>query len=259
MTPAAASLANALESVAISDEVSLQLFRRVQEELLRDSRHVRQPDFTSIQVRDLESLFCIYDRLYFAGLLEQALGGQRLSFAFSKRMTRAGGRTTRHRLPSGEARYEIAIASSMLFDGFRESDRRVTVCGWECASRLDALQRIFEHELVHLAENLCWSHTNCSARRFQRIAANYFRHRVHTHNLVTRRERAAEAGIRPGTRVMFEYDGRRMLGRVNRITKRATVLVEDPQGRAFTDGKRYKVYYVPIAGLSVVQSKTLSL
>ena len=28
------------------------------------------------------------------------------------------------------------------------------VCGLACANRLEALQRIFEHEMVHLIENL---------------------------------------------------------------------------------------------------------
>ena len=89
--------------------------------------------------------------------------------------------------------YEIAIASSMLFDSFREADRRITACGVECQDRLEALQRIFEHELVHLGEQLCWGASDCSAARFQEIAGRLFLHRAHTHNLITRRERAADS------------------------------------------------------------------
>jgi hypothetical protein len=33
---------------------------------------------------------------------------------------------------------------------------------------------------------------------------------------------------------------------VNRITRRATILVEDSRGERFSDGKRYLKYYVPI-------------
>ena len=36
------------------------------------------------------------------------------------------------------------------------------------------------------------------------------------------------------------------MGRVNRITKRATVLLENQQGEHFTDGKRYETYYIPL-------------
>jgi hypothetical protein len=134
--------------------------------------------------------------------------------------------------------FEIAIAVRMLFDAFRDVDRQVSVCGQECGNRLQAMQRIFEHELVHLVEMLCWQESDCSAARFQDIAARLFLHRAHTHALVTRRERAARIGIRVGSRVSFDYDGRTHTGRVNRITQRVTVLVEDPRdallGRAAT-------------------------
>jgi len=36
------------------------------------------------------------------------------------------------------------------------------------------------------------------------------------------------------------------MGIVNRITRRATVLVENPGGRLFSNGKKYMKDYVPI-------------
>jgi inactivated superfamily I helicase len=122
----------------------------------------------------------------------------------------------------------------------------------DCESRLEALQRIFEHEVMHLAEMLCWERSDCATARFQHIAARFFLHRAHTHDLVTRRELAADSGIRPGSRVAFVFEGRSLTGRVNRITKRATVLVEDSEGRMYSDGARYNTYYVPIAHLEPV-------
>jgi hypothetical protein len=119
---------------------------------------------------------------------------------------------------------------------------------------LDALQRIFEHELVHLVENLCWGHSDCAALRFQDVARRFFGHSSHTHNLITRRERAAASGIRVGSRVMFRFENRELSGRVNRITKRATVLVEDPAGAPYSDGLRYKAYYVPIRLLQPLEN-----
>ena len=44
-----------------------------------------------------------------------------------------------------------------------------------------------------------------------------------------------------------------MQGRVNRITRRATVLVPNPAGQKFSDGKRYSRYYVPLERLRRVQ------
>jgi len=164
-------------------------------------------------------------------------------------MTSSGGKTTRYRARNGEVSYEIAVASSILFDGFGPADRRITVCGLECEDRLQALQRIVEHELVHLGEQLCWETSDCARARFQDIAGRLFGHRAHTHSLITRKERAAESGIRPGSRVTFTFGGKRLTGLVNRITKRATVLVEDPAGMRYSDGSHYKAYYVPIAWL----------
>ena len=52
--------------------------------------------------------------------------------------------------------------------------------------------------------------------------------------------------------VGFTYSGQWLRGRVNRVTKRATVLVEHAKGRKYTDGKRYLKYYVPLGELEVV-------
>ena len=80
-------------------------------------------------------------------------------------MSRVGGTTTRFRKTTGEIRYEIAISCGLLFDSFKPGDRPITASGVECFSRLEALQRIFEHETVHLAEYLAWNTSNCSADR----------------------------------------------------------------------------------------------
>lgn len=168
-------------------------------------------------------------------------------------MTRTGGTTTRFRLrATGEITYEIAIAITILFDAFHDAGRAITVCGVECRGRLEALQRIFEHELLHLSEQLCWEVSDCRAPRSQEIAGRLFLHRDHTHSLITRVERAAHAGIHPGSSVAFTFEGQRFVGRVNRITQRATVLVQDAAGALYSDGLRYHTYYVPLSGLEPV-------
>jgi len=246
---AKSALAEALLALKLPEESILSRVHQIHRDVLAHSPDIRQANFTAIHPRDLEFLFGAYDEPFFTGLCRPALEGRRLNFRLSPRMTRAGGKTTQYRARNGGLSFEIAIASSMLFDGFRETDRRITVCGLECLDRLEALQRVFEHELVHLAEQLCWGDSDCTAARFQDIAGRLFLHRAHTHNLVTRRERAAASGIRVGSRVIFAFEGRRLTGRVNRITKRATVLVEDQEGARYFDGLRYKAYYVPISWL----------
>ncbi|MGC4051473.1 MAG: hypothetical protein QM757_19150 [Paludibaculum sp.] len=232
-----------------SDDLVAHRMRQVREYVLGQSRHLNREDFHVVHPRDLHLLFEAYDRFFFEGLCSHALGRQSLSFRLSSRMTKAGGKTTRFTSRAGVVSYEISIAVSMLFDSFEKDSRSVTVCGIDCANRFAGLQRVFEHELTHLIEMLCWGESDCSAARFQGITARYFRHTAHTHNLITRREQAAEVGIRVGSMVGFTFEGRSYQGRVNRVTKRVTVLVEDMAGQLFSDGKRYRVFYVPIGAL----------
>jgi hypothetical protein len=237
--PATLRLAGLLQSLEVPAPLREQRLQRVREHLFAQSKEIRQPDFRAIHTGDLPLLFDAYDREFFDGHFRAALDGKRLSFSLSRRMTRAAGHTKCIRFRDGRVSFEIAVAGPMLFEGFGPNDRRIVACGIECPSRLDALERIFEHELVHLGEMLCWEKSKCSAPRFQAIAARLFGHQSHTHNLITRRERAAEKGIGPGSQVTFVFEGQPLHGRVHLITKRASVLVEDAHGRRFR-------YYVPI-------------
>jgi hypothetical protein len=242
-------LADAVLSFRSPVEAIQERTLQIHQNVLAHSRYIRHADFTTIHPEDIEFLFSAYDERFLAGKCRAALNGRRIRFRLSPRLSSAGGKTTRFNTRTGDVYYEVAIASSMLFDGFGEMDRRISVCGIDCENRLEALQRIFEHELVHMIELLCWESSNCRAGRFQDIALRLFLHRAHTHSLITRRERAAASGIRPGARVTFEFEGLRLRGRVNRVTKRATVLVEDPGGQTYSDGLRYRTYYVPISRL----------
>lgn len=215
----------------------------------------KQANFDAIRELSLAKLFDAYDELYFNGACRAALAGASLGFHLSKRMTRSGGQTTFRKVGLKQGRtvreYRISVSLPILWQNFHaDAHRQVTVAGLACSDRLEALQRILEHELVHLIEFLLWEHSNCSAGRFQKIAAGNFRHSDHRHGLITSREVArAKYGITVGTAVMFQFEGARYRGIVNRITKRATVLVEDPRGEAYDDGKRYRKFYVPLSQL----------
>jgi hypothetical protein len=209
-------------------------------------------NFQSIARQDLELMTYAYDELFLEGLSLPIAESFGLSFRLSSRMTRAGGKTTRTIYKTGRGKpprieYEIAISTSLLFQSFRPGDRPIRVCGYDCRDRLTAMQRIVEHELLHLCEMLVWNTSDCAANRFQSIARNMFWHTEFRHELVTQQERAAKQyNIRPGSRVAFRFQGETKIGLVNRITRRATVLVEDPRGERFQDGRRYVKYYVPI-------------
>ena len=225
--------------------------REIGRRLIAASSRIDEPDFTAIHPDDLAFLFDAYDRRFLKGFARQRLTPGALVFRLSSRMTRAGGKTTRRLSAGGGVHYEIAVSTEVLFSGFADGDPPVSVAGIPCANRLEALQRILEHEIVHLVEFLGTGESNCGARPFQELAHRVFRHRTHTHSLITRAERAARHGIRVGSRVFFSHRGKRLAGRVNRVTKRATVLVEDARGERYSDGKRYRKYYVPLAGLEL--------
>src|ERR1700722_15660930 len=131
--------------------------------VLRESESIREPNFTSIEADDVARLFALYDPEFFgntlAGMVLKKTGNP-ITFRLSPTMTRAGGKTirtrTRPRFGLQTTHYEIAIGSRLLFMTFDDIQRLVTVCGLSCENRLQSLQRIMEHEILHLAEMMTW-------------------------------------------------------------------------------------------------------
>ncbi|MGC6462135.1 MAG: hypothetical protein ACON32_10090 [Pirellulaceae bacterium] len=226
--------------------------------IVNDSSLVDQPNFTRISTRTLHELFREYDQRFFLGqtmhLVHQRSGS--LNFRLSKRMTKTGGKTTRidygHTSASGRVRsYEITLSSHLLFQGFKTPDAKERVSGVVCHDRLEATQRIFEHEMLHLMEMLLWVHSSCAETRFKSIARRMFGHTESTHQLPTRGEFAKRRyGLTAGQRVEFQHEGERLTGFVNRIGQRATVLVRHPGGELYSDGHRYRKFYVPLGQLA---------
>jgi hypothetical protein len=247
---------NLLELHNAPDEIVART-AAIQAAILGESADLKQPNFPAISEADLARLFELYDQAFFGGWLAPAVKektGLPLAFRLSPTMTRSGGKTIVHRrrMPGAkfEVRYEIAVASRLLFMTFKRDDRPVIVVGLTCGCRLEALQRILEHEIIHLAELVAFDKSSCSRRRFKGLAAAIFGHTGTKHTLVTPAEHAAaQHGVRVGERVSFEFQGRRYVGLVNRTTRRATVLVEDAAGQPYSDGKRYQKFYIPLEWL----------
>lgn len=222
--------------------------------VLRRSRHITAGNFTACSADDLRLLFALYDERFFGGAvggLVQASGAP-LTFSFSPRLTSSAGLTKRfaRRGDDRPSRFEIVLSSPLLYQTFTDVSRTVTVNGVECRDRLEAAQRVFEHELLHLIEMLVWGGSSCDAPRYKGLALGWFAHTETKHDLVTQRERArARFDVRVGDRVAFTFEGSPYAGVVNRITRRATVLVESARGEAYTDGKRYLKFYIPLGEL----------
>lgn len=238
-------------------ETIASLNKVVAAEVLADSPNIRDGNFQAIAPSDLDRLFRVYDVQFFQGHLSAVLQAQHspLLFKLSRRLTRSAGTTTRfqHRRPdNGQlcVHYEIAVSTTLLFQSFADVQRTVRVNGLECKTRFEALQRVFEHELLHLLEMLTIGRSNCAAQLYKMLAWNIFGHPETKHELVTQHERAqTQFGVRVGDRVAFTFEGVRHVGLVSRITRRATVLVENPAGVLYGDGKRYQKFYVPLTAL----------
>ncbi len=236
-----------------------QLWTEIAETVLSKSKVMGGHNFQVTSGADLQRMAELYDEKFFDGHSLAVARSHGIEFRWSKRMTSNGGKTVRY-VQSGRngnaasTRYEIVLSATLLFQTFGDLDRPVRVTGLLCRNRLQAMQRILEHEMIHLIEMLVWDDSCCAAPRFQTIAGRMFGHTEHKHNLITQQERASEKfNVRVGSHVQFVLDGVRYHGIVNRITRRATVLVVDSQGQLYGDGKRYRKFYVPLSHLELAQ------
>ena len=204
---------------------------------------LREPDFTLIGTRDLRNMFELYDE-YFLGHYFRDRMKDRVRLRLSPGMSRAAGKTIVRR----DGTFEIRMATDLFFQTFDTVQREVKINGIVCHDRLEAFQRTLEHEIVHVLEAVLYGRTSCSGDRFRSMARDIFGHTEVTHGLVTAKEIAGmSCGLRVGCNAAFEVDGRPYKGIITRITKRATVMVEDPEG-VFVDGKgrRFTKVYVPL-------------
>ncbi len=253
-----------LESRVLQQQFTSDEIRRSQQRVFETCRACRpnlaDPNFRSFSVQDLRFLFQAIDDTVFQSLLTQSLraSSSPLTFRISRRMTNAGGTTTmRTEHHSGTRSFEIAISSTLLFSSFsNEQSKAILVTGIPCTNRLQALQRIMEHEIVHLIEMLLWNDSSCRKPRFKSIVTRFFGHRESHHQLLRPQDVARiQQNIHPGDWVAFSFEDQQFIGRVNRITKRATVLVPDPRGTRYNDGRCYRKFYVPLEALRPARTR----
>jgi hypothetical protein len=231
--------------------------------LLRTSNYIRDPNFSVISDQDLGSLFYFIDECFFEGAVSslcEKISSRPLRFRLSTLMTSTGGTTTMYQ-PRGHSSgkyFEITVATTPLFETFKLQNQTL-VGGLPCQNRLEALQRIMEHEMLHLIEMLLWENSSCTRRPFRQLAYRFFRHSESNHRMLSPREVAfRRKGLKPGDAVRFLTGQLLVEGIVERIGKRATVLVEAAQGRGYSDGKRHLKYYVPLNSLQPTKADKAS-
>ncbi|GAB5354137.1 hypothetical protein AAMO2058_000094000 [Amorphochlora amoebiformis] len=238
--------------------------RQVQEEMLKNFRG--NGDFKRVEVAHLRKAFRLIDRHFLGGNLRKLLviESRKLEFRVSSRMTsRAGHLLSDSRRPMW---HELAISSILLlqtFDGdLKTSKRRVVVNGCKVKNRVEALLRLVEHEMLHLLfvcksmPRACHKQSHHGAL-FQRAARGIFGHKDFRHDLVTPKEEAGRSGVYTGSTVRFEFRGETLTGKVNRVTKNATILVptsdNHPDARLFSDQRFYRKFHVPVSWCKVIK------
>lgn len=232
--------------------------RRIREEFIRATPHLEPGSVFGATPYDLVRLFTLYDEHAFGGHLARRsaeLGHGATRLAFNGRLTASSGRTGRFvwregPSPSAPTRtaYRIEISTPLVVDSFVEGAREVHSGGIVCKDQLDAVQRVLEHEMVHLLELLARGHSDCAAPNFLWLVSRLFGHTAAGHGLVTPRERARQSGLRVGDRVAFEHDGVRHDGWIASIRRRATVLVEQPGAEYALP--RVRKFHVPLGMLT---------
>jgi hypothetical protein len=219
------------------------------ETLQRNGGHLSDPDVPELTVEDLKQLFLLYDRIYFGGILSRQAGNT-LTFRLSNRMTRNAGKLSYRK---NDMKAELCISTRLLYLKDVTSGKPVLINGIECHSRLAVLLTIFEHELTHWIELNRFGNTSCKRKRFQDLSLKLFGHTGVTHHLgVHNLSKAGPVAVKPGDTVSFVYRKIRLTGTVIRITKRATIMVEERirSTKGSPVVKRLK-FYVPLSRLTL--------
>ena len=224
-----------------------EIARRLQQ----SSQNIKESKINKISSKDLQILFELYDQLFLCNWFKEHYKGK-MKFSLSKRMTKSAGLTlcpkNIGRIQEEDLVIEIRMGVDLFFkydtiEGLKEA------CGVKTDSSLTALQVVFEHELCHAIEFICFHRSSCKGKPFKALASSIFGHSQSYHCLPTQRQIAKEMlGISIGDTVSFEIEGKTLIGIINNINKRATVMVKDNRGN-YKDkkGNRYSKYYVPLS------------
>lgn len=243
-------MSNILELTFTGEEIKYKR-NQVAELLMAQSAHVKGSDISAVSNHDLQLLFAGYDQVFFENWFKESFPGI-LQFSFSRRMTRSAGKTY-YPKDADPARPEslviqVKISLDMIFAyGAVENSNRVG--GITTRSSLEALQVVFEHELIHVIEFIHFQQSSCRKNRFKVLAYHLFGHTESFHCLPTSRQIAHEKlGLTIGDRVVFPVEGRLVEGLLYGVHKRAVVMVPDKKGN-YVDkqGRRCTKYYVPLS------------
>jgi hypothetical protein len=228
----------------------------IKNKLFENSANIKQVDFNQVCNSDLYLLYKLYDEIFLNSWFAENFKGK-ITFKFSKQLTRAAGNTTtkKHieKIKPEEVEFQIKVSLNHLFN-FDKIDRDKYVGGIQAKSKLHSLMLVFEHEICHVIEFLICKKSSCKKEPFKKLIFNLFGQNESTHKLVTSREASfAEYGLVVGNKVTFEFQGKQIIGIINNINKRATVMSQNNKGNYMDrNGQHYIKYYIPLNCLTKI-------
>lgn len=218
--------------------------------LISASKSVDSGVISRMAESDLRLLFGFYDAVFLDRYFEKNFTGS-IVFSLSARMSKSAGKTIYPKnlksLKPDQEKYELRMGI-VLFFKYDQLSRDKKVNGLHTRDSLEAFQLVFEHELCHLIELHIYRESNCKKERFKGMAQDLFGHTESYHQLPTSSEIAEEKyDLKIGDRVVFTSETGKLEGVIQRINKRATVMVPDKKGvYRNQQGQRYTKWYVPL-------------
>lgn len=215
-----------------------------------NSVNIKNSNINTISVADLHLLFLYYDQVFLKNWFQKNFKGK-IIFSLSQRMIKSAGLTHCPKNIATMKQEEVVIEIKIGIDFFFQYGTvkgRDIVCGIKTNNSLNALLLVFEHELCHAIEFICFGKSSCKGNRFKTLAGNLFGHVNSYHELPTYKQIASKKfGLNIGDTVLFNFEGKILKGVLYNINKRATVMVRNDSGPFIdNEGKRYSKYYVPL-------------
>ena len=224
--------------IAINDGFSkdkYELIQKIESEFSKFLKKNNPNFFTRFRTNDFYFLFGLYDNYYFSGVLNKYFT---IFLDYSNRLTKSAG-ILRYNPTALQARISFSIP--LIFGAyFKETDGYI-VNGIFCTNPLEALMRVMEHEITHLIEFILHNNSKCSQPRFIKYAFTLFGHTENKHKLgleIPKVRKKRQHKFKKGEQVSFVFKNITYKGKISRINKRATVIVNE------------KKFYVPLELLS---------
>lgn len=219
------------------------------------------PNVTSLTVKDLKTLFHRYDEVWFKEGLQQLAKYHKIRIRFG---------ILKATKTAGECKYEvnlkcncvisncvgpecmsgvctISVSKPIITGIFNQGEKQLKVNGIHVKDRLEALQVVFEHELVHMymyLKGLCKKgkgYYSSHGTLFSETSLRFFGHTEFRHSLLhgDSSDMLVKANCFEGMKVYFNQKSRRGINRV----QGEIVKLNPKRAKVLSIGRLYAVPY----------------